>query len=53
MIKCISNKDKIISFFFLKILKSLYPSPDPRKVQLLICNGMDMKIKCIDSYLTE
>ena len=45
----------MISFFFLQILKSLYPSPieDPRKVQPLISTGVDMKLRCRDSNTTE
>ena len=45
----------MISFFFLQIIKSLYPSPieDPRKVQPLISTGMGMKLRCMDSNTTE
>ena len=55
LIKFISNKSKIISFFSLQILKSLYPSPieDPRKVQQLISTGLDMKSRCMDPKITE
>ena len=45
----------MISFFFLQIIKSLYPSPieDPRKVQPLIPTGMDKKLRCMESNTTE
>ena len=45
----------MITFVFLLILKSLYPSTkkDLRKVQPLISTGMDMKLRGMDSNITE
>ena len=47
--------DKMMSFFLLQILKSLYPSPieDHRKVHPVISIGIDMKLRCIESNTTE